>query len=121
MFGKSVLCVCLALLCIAASATAGLSRETRTTTYEGSGNTLQSVVETYQRLEPQLTAEQKKKFKEAYDGICDAYQTAGILLTSVMEAADPVSAHTALVSYQRIMVELPNMINKIERLVLGFK
>ena len=121
MFGKRAFLVCLTCLYLAVSATASLGRETTTTTYEGSGNTMQSAIETYQKLEPQLTAEKKKRFKDAYDGICESYQTAGILLASVMDAADPPSAHTALVSYQRIMTELPNMINKLDKLVQSLR
>ncbi len=119
MFGMRAFLVCLIFLCAAAVPPAGLAAPADT--YEGSGRVVQRAVETYQKLEPRLSAEQKKRFKEAYDGICESYQTAGVLLTSVTEAADAASARTALVSYQRIMTELPNMINKLDRLVQGFK
>jgi hypothetical protein len=121
MFGKCTFSVFIASLFLATLASASLARQTATTTYEGSGNTMESVVATYQKLEPKLTAEQKARFKEAYDGICEAYQTSGILLASVMDAADAVSARTAMISYQRVMGALPEMIDKLNRLVQGFK
>jgi hypothetical protein len=107
------------LFLLASCASAELGRPT-SATYEGSAATLQTAVESYQRLEPRLTVQQKKEFKESYEGICRSYQTAGILLESVVDAADPASANTAMVSYQRTVAALPRMIDKLAGLVRSF-
>jgi hypothetical protein len=120
MFRKQRVYACLLFLLLAG--TAGVSfAAPSATSYEGSGSILQTTIENYQKLEPKLTAAQREEFKEAFEGICTTYQTAGILLSSVMDAADEVSGRTAMASYQRIMGELPRMINRLARLVQSFK
>jgi hypothetical protein len=109
----------LVCLVIAGCASADLNRPTAAT-YEGSAATMQMAIESYQRLEPRLTAQQKKDFKESYEGICRSYQTAGVLLESVTDAADPASANTALISYRRTVAALPGMIDKLAGLVRSF-
>ena len=119
MFKASSFLVWIVCLTIAGCASADLGRPTAAT-YESSADTLQTAIESYQRLEPRLTAQQKKDFKESYEGICRSYQTAGVLLESVTDAADPASANTAMVSYRRTVAALPGMINKLGSLVRSF-
>ena len=89
--------------------------------FRGAADILQSTVDAYRKAEPRLTAAQRDEFKEAYTAICSAYQTAGVLLESVMDAADEPSARTAMFSYQRIAGELPNMVNKLAKQVRSYK
>ncbi len=117
---RKVFLVCLVCVLLAGCASGTLGNRT-SASYEEAGGKLQTTIETYQKIEPRLTAAQREQFKEAYGGISKAYQTAGILLASVMDAADEASAHTAVVSYRRITSELPAMIDKLDRLVRGFR
>jgi hypothetical protein len=120
MFKKQHAFACLLFLLLAGSAGVSFAASAAAS-YEGAGNILQTTIETYQKLEPKLTAAQREKFKEAFDGICTSYQTAGILLSSVIDAADEGSSRTAMASYQRIAGELPRMINRLAGLVQSFK
>ncbi len=119
MLGKHILSGILLLLA-GACATAG-GPSLGSTSYEGVADMLLNAVTTYQALEARLTAEQKQEFKEAYDQLCKSYQTSGILLESAVDADDQASAHTAIISYQRTVVQLPGMAEKVSRLVQGFK
>jgi hypothetical protein len=111
---------CFVLLFLGGCATSGLS-SSGTISREGTGNTLQATVEAYQKMEPRLTTAQRQQFKEAYDGICTSYQTVGILLSSVLDAADEASSRTAMISYRVTEAELPKMINRLAGLVQSFK
>jgi hypothetical protein len=72
-------------------------------------------------LSKAVPEEQKQEFEEAYAQLCKSYQTAGILLASVMNAQDQESVNTAMLSYQRLATQLPAMADKVSRLVRGFK
>jgi hypothetical protein len=89
--------------------------------YSAFGDKLQSAVTTYRSLEPRLTEDQKNEFAEAYGQVCKAYQTAGILLGAILKAADQESANTAELSYRRTMTELPDLVDRVTRLVKGFE
>jgi hypothetical protein len=121
MFAKYVLIVATLCLCLTGFSTTSAAKQAETVTYEGSANVLQRDMETFWKIEPQLTAEQKEKFTTAFNRICEVYRTAGLLISSVTDAADEASAHTALMSFQRVMGELPGMIDKLDRLVRSFK
>ncbi len=113
-------CAGFLLLFAGACASAGLSNHT-SASYEGVADTVQNAVTGYRAIEPRLTAEQKQEFEEAYTQLCKSYQTAGVLLDSVMKAADQDSANTSLLSYQRLAAQFPEMADKLSRLVRGFK
>ncbi len=119
MLGKYVLAGFL-LLFAGACASAGLPNKA-STSYEGVADELQDAVTSYQALEPRLTPEQKQEFEDAYAQLCKSYQTAGILLASIMKAQDQESANTAMFSYRRLATQFPAMADKISRLVRGFK
>lgn len=108
------------LLFAGACASAGWQNRT-STSYEGVADKVQDAVTGYQALESRLTAEQKQEFEEAYAQLCKSYQTAGILLASVMKAQDQESANTAMLSYRRLATQFPVMADKVSRLVQDFK
>ena len=120
MLGKHYFVAGLLLLVAGACATAGLQNQA-SPSYEGVADMLVNAITTYQALEPRLTAEQKREFNEAYAQLCKSYQTSGLLLEAAVDAADQASAHTAVISYQRTVVQLPGMAEKVSRLVQGFK
>jgi predicted negative regulator of RcsB-dependent stress response len=108
------------LLFAGACASAGWQNQA-STSYEGVADELQNAVTSYQALESRLTAEQKQEFEEAYAQLCKSYQTAGILLASVMKAQDEESVNTAMLSYRLLATQLPAMADKVSRLIQGFK
>lgn len=114
------LVACFLLLFAGACASAGLQGHS-STSYEGVADKVQNAVTAYQAMESRLTAEQKQEFEEAYGQLCKSYQTAGILLGSVFKAQDQESVNTAMLSYQRLASQFPEMADKISRLVQGFK
>jgi hypothetical protein len=110
----------LLLLLVGACASAGLGNP-EATSAGGIADTMTDAIKTYQALEPRLSAAQKEEFKDAYNHVCSAYQTAGTLLTAIFDAYDEASAHTALVSYQMTMEQLPILANRVSQLVQSFK
>ena len=108
------------LLFAGACASSGWQSRT-STSYEGVADKLQNAVTGYQALEPRLTADQKQEFEEAYAQLAKSYQTAGVLLASVMKAKDQDSVSTALLSYQRLMSQFPAMADALLQLVQSFK
>jgi hypothetical protein len=119
MRGKRILSAFLLLL-VGACASAGVGNSAATQP-QGIANTMTDAVTTYKALEPRLSTTQKNEFKEAYDHVSSAYQTAGTLLASIFDAADEASAHTALVAYQTTSVELPRLADQVWKLVQRFK
>jgi hypothetical protein len=116
---KNAFCFVCLLCCLAASARPVSAASVAT--YDGAASALISAVEKYQKMESRLATQQRDQFKASYEAICSAYRTAGILLESATDAADEASAHTSLISYGRIMGELPSMITKLGRLVETFR
>lgn len=91
------------------------------TSYLAFGDKLQSAVTTYKEKEPGLTEDQKREFQEAYAEACKAFQTAGVTLNAILKAGDEESANTAVLSYRRVMTELPDLVNKVVWIVRDFK
>jgi hypothetical protein len=118
--GNKHFLVALLLLLLGACASVGIGNPGATSA-EGMAKTITDAVTTYKALEPRLSAAQKEEFKEAYNHVCSVYQTAGILLGSILDAYDEASSHTALVSYQMTMDQLPILTNKVSRIVQSFK
>ncbi len=110
----------LLLLLVGACASTGFGNPEMTSA-EGIAHTMTNAVTTYKALEPRLSAAEKKDFMDAYNRVCSAYQTAGTLLTSILDASDEASAHTALVSYQMTMDQLPVLAHEVLRRVATFK
>jgi hypothetical protein len=119
MFRKERFLIGFVLLLAASCASTDL-RNSTAASYEGVGGILENAVSTYLELKPKLTPAQQQEFMEQYGAICKSYQTVGILLDSVTDAADAASAHTAVISYRRTIAELPKMINRLSQLVQSF-
>jgi hypothetical protein len=119
MRGK-VLLVALLLVTVGACASGGMGNPGSASS-TGIADTMSDTIMTYKALEPRLSTAQKAEFKDAYDHVSSAYQTAGTLLASIMDAYDEASAHTSLVAYQNTAVELPRLADKVRQLVQGFK
>jgi hypothetical protein len=109
------------LLLLTAACAAGGLYDRGSTQFVAFGDKLQDAVTTYRSLEPRLTEDQKMEFEQAYARVCKAYQTAGVLLGAILKAADQESANTAELSYRTLMAELPDLVNKVTRLVRDFK
>ncbi len=118
MRGKHLLAVLLLLL-VGACASGGIGNSTSHP--QGIADTMADAITTYKALEPRLSTAQKAEFKEAYDHVCSAYQTAGTLLTSITDAQDEASAHTALFAYNMTASELPKLADRVWQLVQKFK
>lgn len=117
---KRLLVFGLLLLVLASCATMGFQGRD-STSYLAFGDKLQSAVTTYKEKEPGLTEDQKREFQEAYAEACKAFQTAGVLLNAILKAGDEESANTAVLSYRRVMTELPDLVNKVVWIVRDFK
>ena len=109
----------LLLLLTAACAAAGV-QSTASQSYDGGAEALKKAVATYRALEPKLTPDQKEEFREAYAQLCKSYQTAGILLSAVMDVQDQANVNTALLAFQKTAAQLPALTDKVCKVVRGF-
>jgi len=110
----------LLLLFAAACAAPGVQGQ-GSPSYDGGAEALKSAVAKYRALEPKLTAGQKEEFGEAYGQLCKSYQTAGILLESVMDAQDEANANQAMLAFKRVVTQLPAMTDRVSQVVRGFE
>jgi hypothetical protein len=87
----------------------------------GPAETIVESAQAYKQMEARLSEDQKAEFMEAYNHVVSALQTSAVLLTSIVDAADEASSHTAVISYLSTAGELPRLIDKVQKIVQGFK
>jgi len=108
------------LLCLPAACASMEALNPGATSYKDVGSSLQQVVTTYRTLAPRLTSEQREEFKKAYGDVCASYEVAGKMLVAAIEGEDSANANTAMMNYQRIVIELPDRVSAVSRLLQTF-
>jgi hypothetical protein len=98
-------------------------QQTTVTSYEAVGSTLTQAVQSYKTLKAagMISADQDAQFKSAYGKVYASYQLAGNALSVAVSAADPAAAKTAMDSYQKVMLALPQLAIDLLNLVNSFQ
>lgn len=93
------------------------------TSYEGVGITIKQVIDSYRELKTAglITPVQDAQFWNAYTKVYYAYQSAGSSLSVAITATDPQMAKDAMAAYEKAVLELPQLVSDVYKLVMSFK